>query len=234
MIKEFLQNPAWLLALTCTLFFCTGILQKKVKSPLLSPILITTAVLIGYLLIFNISYEQYEKAGKFIDFWLQPSVVALAVPLYLQIEKIKKQLIPILVSQFAGSLIGIISVCGIAMLLGADKTIIASLAPKSVTTPIALEVSKTIGGNQALTASAVIITGILGSVIGLEILKYSKIKSPMGQGICLGTASHGLGIMKAMELGEKHAAFASVGLIMNGIFTAILAPIVVDLLIIWV
>ena len=217
-MKEFLQNPFWLLFLTCVLFFATGILQKKVKSPLLSPILITTAVLIGYLLIFDISYNQYEKAGKYIDFWLQPSVVALAIPLYLQIEKIKKQLIPILVSQFVGSLIGIISVCGIAMLFGVEKTIIASLAPKSITTPIALEVCKTINGNEALTASAVIITGIMGSVIGLEILKYSRIKSPMGQGICLGTASHGLGIMKAMELGGKHAAFASVGLIINGIF----------------
>ncbi len=224
---SFLSNPIWLLALTLLIYFLTVQLQNKFKTPLLSPILLTTAFLIGYLLVFNISYTDYEKAGSYIDFWLKPSVVALGVPLYLQLEKIKKQLFPILISQFVASFIGIVTVCGIAKLLGASKEIIISLAPKSVTTPIAIEISNNIGGLAPLTASAVIITGILGSIIGLQILKFSKIESPIAQGMSLGTASHGLGVMLANSLSEKYAAFASVGLVFNGIFTAILAPLIV-------
>ncbi len=224
---EWLRNPIWLLGLSFLSYFLSSQLQKKYRSPFLSPIVLTTAFLVGYLLVFNISYEDYQKAGHYIDFWLKPSVVALAVPLYLQMEKIKKQLLPILVSQFLGSLVGIISVCSIAKLLGADGILIRSLAPKSVTTPIAIEVSKSLGGVEALTASAVIFTGIVGSIIGVQILKLAKIHSPMGQGISLGTASHGLGVMLAMGMSEKYAAFASLGLIINGIFTAVLSPWIV-------
>ena len=149
----------------------------------------------------------------------------MGVPLYQQLSKIRKQLLPLLVSQFVGSLVGILSVCYIAKGLGADQHIIRSLAPKSVTTPIALEVSKTLHGITSLTVAAVIVTGILGS-IGFKVLQWTGIKSPMGRGISLGTASHALGIMAAFNLSEKHAIYASLGMIFNGIFTAVLAPIV--------
>lgn len=188
------------------------------------------AVLIGYLLVFNISYSQYAKAGVFIDFWLKPSIVALGVPLYVQLEKIKKQFIPLLICQFVGSVAGIISVCLIAHWLGAERTIILSLAPKSITTPIAIEVANSIGGEEALTAAIVILTGLTGTIFGIKILQLTRIKSPMAQGISLGTASHGMGIIAAMRLSEKYATFASLGLIFNGIFTALLAPYIIDLL----
>lgn len=224
---EFLSNTSWLLALTFLLYFLSLQLQTRYRSPFLSPILLTTAFLIGYLMVFNIPYEKYASAGSFIEFWLKPSVVALAIPLYLQIERIKKQLLPILVSQFVGSFIGIVSVCTIAKLMGASREIIISLSPKSVTTPIAIEVSSSIGGLAPLTATAVIFTGIIGSILGIEILKFSRIHSPMAQGISLGTASHGLGVMLARGLSEKYAAFASLGLIINGVFTAVMTPLVV-------
>ncbi|ATA90970.1 CidB/LrgB family autolysis modulator [Capnocytophaga canimorsus] len=223
-MKAFLENPMWLLALTFMVYYAGQWLQKKYKSPVLSPILISMLVLIGYLLVFNISYEKYDKAGMFIAFWLKPSVVALGVPLYLQLSKIQKQLVPLLVSQFAGSLSGLLSVCLIAKGLGADKDIVLSLAPKSVTTPIAIEISNAIGGIPSLTAASVIITGILGSVLGWRFLVLFRIKSPMGKGIALGTASHGMGVMAALGVSEKHAVYASLGLIFNGIFTALLAP----------
>ncbi len=227
MTMKIFENPLVLLAITFGIYYGVLMLQQKYKSVFLNPVMLAVSVLIGYLMIFNISYETYEQnAGMYIDFWLKPSIVAMGVPLYQQLSKIKKQLLPLLVSQFVGSLIGILSVCYIAKGLGADEHIIRSLAPKSVTTPIALEVSKTLHGITSLTVAAVIVTGILGSILGFKVLQWTGIKSPMGRGISLGTASHALGIMAAFNLSEKHAIYASLGMIFNGIFTAVLAPIV--------
>lgn len=222
-----ISNPAVLLALTFMLYYGSAVLQKKFHSALISPVVITAAFLIGYLMVFNLSFDDYQKGGIYIEFWLKPSVVALAVPLYLQMEKIKKQLVPLMLSQFFASIAGILSVCYTAKLLGAPREIILSLAPKSVTTPIAVEVSSVLGGMPPLTTAAVILTGMLGSIFGIHILRLSGISKPMGQGLSLGSSSHGLGVMAAMGLSEKFAAFATIGLIMNGIFTAFLAPLLV-------
>ena len=216
-MKSFLENPLVLLGLTFIVYYGVQMLQKCYKSVFLNPVLLAVSILIGYLLVFNISY---------IEFWLKPSIVALGVPLYLQLSKIKKQLIPLIVSEFIGSLIGIISVTYIAKMFGASNEILKSLAPKSVTTPIALEISNTLGGISSLTVAAVIVTGILGAILGFKVLQFSQVKSPMGRGISLGTASHALGIMAAFNLSEKHAIYASLGMIFNGVFTAILAPII--------
>ena len=221
------ENPLLLLGITFGVYYGAQMLQKRYKSVFLNPVLLSVSILIGYLIVFNISYETYEQqAGMYIDFWLKPSIVAMGVPLYQQLSKIKKQILPLLVSQFIGSLVGIISVSYISKWLGASDEIIRSLAPKSVTTPIALEISKTLHGITSLTVAAVIVTGILGSILGFKVLQWTGIKSPMGRGISLGTASHALGIMAAFNLSEKHAIYASLGMIFNGIFTAVLAPIV--------
>ena len=225
-MKSFLENPLVLLGLTFIVYYGVQMLQKRYKSVFLNPVLLAVSILFGYLLVFNISYDTYKEAGIYIEFWLKPSIVALGVPLYLQLSKIKKQLIPLIVSEFIGSLIGIISVTYIAKMFGASNEILKSLAPKSVTTPIALEISNTLGGISSLTVAAVIVTGILGAILGFKVLQFSQVKSPMGRGISLGTASHALGIMAAFNLSEKHAIYASLGTIFNGVFTAILAPII--------
>lgn len=232
-MNTYLENPLLLLGLTFVIYYSAQMLQKRYKSAFLSPVLVTTAILIGYLSIFNISYNKYEEAGTYIEFWLKPSIVALGVPLYLQISKIKRQLIPLFVSQFFGSLAGIFSVCLVAKLFGTDKEIILSLVPKSVTTPIAIEISKVLGGIPPLAVASVIITGILGSIFGFKILDFFRVKSPMGKAIAVGTASHGLGVMAAFELSEKHAVYASLGMILNGVFTAILAPPIIQLIEPW-
>lgn len=231
MMNDFLQHPIFLLAITFLVYYAVQYFQSKYRWILLNPVLISVSILIGYLLFFNISYQTYAKAGSFIDFWLKPSIVALGVPLYLQTSKIKKQLFPLLISQFVGSLVGIVSVCYIAKFLGASDDIIRSMAPKSVTTPIALEISSTLGGINSLTVSCVIFTGIFGAVLGFKILDIFKIKTPMGRSISLGTASHALGIMAAFNISEKHAVYASLGMIFNGIFTAILAPMLIPLIV---
>ena len=227
---EFLGNKYLLLALTFGVFALFKALQKKLGWVLLNPILLTIAVLILFLKVSGISYEAYNEGGELISFWLKPAVVALGVPLYLQLEMIKKQWLPILLSQLVGCLVGVISVVLIAKGLGATPDVICSLAPKSVTTPIAMEVSNATGGIPSLTAAVVVMVGLFGAVFGFKLLDMGKVKSPIAQGLSMGTASHAIGTSAAMEVSRKYGAYASLGLTLNGILTAILAPMMLRLL----
>ena len=219
-----------LLALTFGAFALFKELQKRTGWVILNPVLLTIAVLIFLLKLTGISYETYSEGGELIAFWLKPAVVALGVPLYLQLEMIKKQLLPILLSQLVGCLVGIISVVLIAKGLGASPEVICSLAPKSVTTPIAMEVSNATGGIPSLTAAVVVMVGLFGAVFGFKVLSFGQVKSPIAQGLSMGTASHAIGTSAAMEVSKKYGAYASLGLTLNGILTALLAPMMLRLL----
>ena len=166
----FLENEFFLLALTFVVFLLAKILQEKTGWLLLNPILVCIVLLIVFLKLTGISYQTYQEAGQVIDFWLKPAVVALGVPLYLQLESIRKQIIPILMSQMAGCAVGVISVSLIAKWAGASQEVIVSLAAKSVTTPIAIEVTETLGGIPALTAAIVICVGLFGAAAGFKVL----------------------------------------------------------------
>ena len=227
---EFLENKYLLLALTFGAFALFKELQRRTGWVLLNPILLTIALLILFLKLTGISYETYQAGGQLIEFWLKPAVVALGVPLYLQLEMIKKQLLPILLSQLVGCLVGIVLVVLVAKLLGATPDVICSLAPKSVTTPIAMEVSNTTGGIPSLTAAVVVLVGLFGAVFGFKILTLGKVKSPIAQGLSMGTASHAIGTSAAMEVSRKYGAYASLGLTLNGILTALLTPAILRLL----
>ena len=227
---EFLENKYLLLALTFGAFALFKELQRRTGWVLLNPILLTIASLILFLKLSGISYETYQEGGRLIEFWLKPAVVALGVPLYLQLEMIKKQLLPILLSQLVGCLIGIVSVVLVAKLLGATPDVICSLAPKSVTTPIAMEVSNATGGIPSLTAAVVVLVGLFGAVFGFKILTLGRVKSPIAQGLSMGTASHAIGTSAAMEVSRKYGAYASLGLTLNGILTALLTPAILRLL----
>lgn len=227
---EFLENKYLLLALTFGAFALFKELQRRTGWVLLNPILLTIASLILFLKLAGISYEAYQAGGQLIEFWLKPAVVALGVPLYLQLEMIKKQLLPILLSQLVGCLVGIVSVVLVAKLLGATPDVICSLAPKSVTTPIAMEVSNTTGGIPSLTAAVVVLVGLFGAVFGFKILTLGRVKSPIAQGLSMGTASHAIGTSAAMEVSRKYGAYASLGLTLNGILTALLTPAILRLL----
>ena len=227
---DFLENKYLLLALTFGAFALFKELQRRTGWVLLNPILLTIALLILFLKLTGISYETYQAGGQLIEFWLKPAVVALGVPLYLQLEMIKKQLLPILLSQLVGCLVGIVSVVLVAKLLGATPDVICSLAPKSVTTPIAMEVSNTTGGIPSLTAAVVVLVGLFGAVFGFKILTLGRVKSPIAQGLSMGTASHAIGTSAAMEVSRKYGAYASLGLTLNGILTALLTPAILRLL----
>ena len=227
---EFLENKYLLLTLTFGAFALFKVLQKRTGWVLLNPILLTMFTVILFLKLTGISYETYQEGGKLIEFWLKPAIVALGVPLYLQLEMIKKQWLPILLSQLVGCLVGLVSVILIAKGLGASPEVICSLAPKSVTTPIAMEVSEATGGIPSLSAAVVILVGLFGAVLGFKVMDFGHIKSPIAQGLSMGTASHAIGTSAAMEVGKKYGAYASLGLTLNGILTALLTPMVLRLL----
>ena len=227
---EIMSNPIILLAITFGIYYVARQIQKWTGWVVLNPILITIAALIALLQLTGISYETYEQGGQYIDFWLKPAIVALGVPLYQNLGQIRRQLLPILMSQLVGCLVGLVSVTLIASALGASHEVIVSLAPKSVTTPIAMEVCKAAGGIPSLTAAIVVIVGLFGAVFGFKILEVWHVRNPFSQGISMGTAAHAVGTSRAMEKGETYGAYSSLGLILNGVLTALLTPFVLKLL----
>ncbi|MCM1109179.1 MAG: LrgB family protein [Clostridium sp.] len=222
---EFLENKFFLIALTFCVFWGAKYAQRRTGLIVLNPILLTILALIGFLKLTGIDYGLYAEAGSLIDFWLKPAIVALGVPLYLQLKSIRRQWMPILVSQLAGCMIGIVSVVITAKWLGASNAVIISLAPKSVTTPIAMEVTSSLNGIPSLTAAIVVCVGLFGAVCGFKVLQIGRVKSPIAQSLSMGTASHAVGTSRAMEYGHTYGAFASLGLILNGLLTALFTPL---------
>ena len=204
-------------------------INRKTKIAILNPLLIAIALVIGFLTAFNIDFDTYNNGGKFINMFLGPSTVVLAVPLYKQIDLLKKNSKAILAGVFLGSFIGICSIIGISYLLGLDTTLIKSLIPKSVTTPIGISISSQIGGITAVTVLAIIITGVMGAVFGPAVCKLFKIEDSIAVGIAIGTASHAVGTTKALELGEIEGAMSSLSIGVAGIMTVVLAPLILNL-----
>ena len=230
MIKDIISSEYFMLALTFGVFYAAKTLQRRLGWVLFNPILIAIAIIIVFLLAMDIPYETYHEGAKLIEFWLKPAVVALGVPLYLQLSSIKRQFLPILASQTMGCVAGIVSVVVIAKMLGASNAVIMSLASKSVTTPIAMEVTQALGGIPSLTAAIVVITGLIGAIIGFKTLFVGHVHNPMALGLSMGAASHALGTSAAMDRDQFMGAYASLGLTLNGILTALLTPTVIDII----
>lgn len=230
MIKDIISNEYFMLALTFGVYYAAKTLQRRLGWVLFNPILIAIAIIIVFLLAMDIPYETYHEGAKLIEFWLKPAVVALGVPLYLQLSSIKRQFLPILASQTMGCVAGIVSVVVIAKMLGASNAVIMSLASKSVTTPIAMEVTQALGGIPSLTAAIVVITGLIGAIIGFKTLSVGHVHNPMALGLSMGAASHALGTSAAMDRDQFMGAYASLGLTLNGILTALLTPTVIDII----
>ncbi|MDE5838152.1 MAG: LrgB family protein [Paramuribaculum sp.] len=227
---EFLENSYFLLALTFVVFVGARQLFVRTGIALLNPILVSVTVLIAFLYGAGIPYEKYTAGGGIVEFWLKPAVVALGVPLYRQLSTIRKQLLPILLAELAGCIAGIISVVLIADLLGATREVVLSLASKSVTTPIAMEVTAAVGGIPPLTAAVVVCVGIFGGMTGFRVMYLTRVHSPMAQGLSIGTAAHALGTSAAIDTGgHRYGAWASLGLTINGLFTALLTPTILEL-----
>ena len=227
---ELLHNPFFLLLLLVGSFQGCIWLRDKYRSQLINPTLMTTVVVIAVLLWLDIPWQSFEKASGYLTFWLQPAVVCLAVPLYIQWQKIRSQWLPILVSQVAGSVVGIVSGVWLSVHLGGSDELSVAIAAKSVTMPIAIEVTEKLQGVVGITATTVLIAGVAGQVMGIWVLHKARARRPMAQGLSMGTASHALGTVRVMSMGQRYVAYASVGLILNGVLTAFLAPVLVPYL----
>ena len=227
---DFIESDIFLVALTFGVYFGAMRLRDITGVSAFHPVLVTVAVLIGFLQLTGISYETYSRPGHMIEFWLKPAIVALGLPLYTQLKVIRKQFIPILMCELAGCVVGIISVVLIAKWMGASREVIISLAPKSVTNAIAIEITGHLGGIPSLTASIVVLVGLLGAVVGLKVLSLGNISSPVAQGVSMGTAAHVIGTSRVNQLSERYGAYATVGLIINGVLTSVLAGPLLNLL----
>ena len=228
-MNEILRQPSILLFLTLAAYALAIIIRKRTGNILFNPVLISTVALIAYLKILNIDYAVYHNAAQFIDFWLKPAVVVLAVPLYQNRRKIFNQWLPVIVSQLAGSITGIVTGMYFAKWLGAGRDVVLSLASKSVTNPIAIEITRSIGGIPAITAATVIIAGLVGQIAGYKMLKNTVVM-PSSVGMSLGTASHAMGIAASLERSRRMAAYAGLGLMLNGVLTALIAPLIIPVL----
>lgn len=229
-MSALLNTPVFGILLSVAAFEIGIIVSRKTKNPLLNPLLIAIILVILVLMGLEIPKEQYDLGGSFILFFLGPATVVLAVPLYKQIELLKKDLVPILIGISVGSATSILSVILLSRLFHVDLSVAVSMLPKSVTTAIGMEISKEIGGIVSLSVAVIVLTGITGAVIGPGLLKLFRISDDVAQGIAIGTASHAVGTSKAMELGETQGAMSGLSIGIAGIATVILVPLLIGLL----
>ncbi len=229
-MDNLLNSEIFILTLVVGVYLWAVWLYRKVRLALLHPVLISILVLAVVTRMLGISYESFEQGSRIITFLLGPSVVVLGYLLYEQVVCLKKNLVSILTAVFVGSAVGILSVIYIAGFFDADRALIVSLQPKSVTTPIALSISAKSGGIPSITAIVVIVVGIFGGVAGPFILEKVGITSKIAKGLAMGSAAHGLGTARAMELGTVEGAISGLAIGLMGIMTAILVPVIETLL----
>ncbi len=199
-------------------------INNKWRNPLLNPILIATVLIIGFLTVTGIKYETYKVGGDYISFFLGPVTVLLAVPLYKQIQSLKRYWFPILAGITVGSATSVICVIACAKMFNLSKTLMLSLTPKSITIPMGSVFSEQIGGIPSITIVSIVITGITGAVTAPLVCRYFRIKNPVAQGVAIGTASHALGTTKAMEIGEIQGAMSSLSIGVAGVITVFITP----------
>lgn len=222
-----------LLALTLTLVaYQAGVWlhRKSGGNPLVNPVLIAVGSIVPLLAITDTDYGTYFEGAQFVHFLLGPATVALAIPLYRQVQQVRNSLLAICVAVVCGSMTAALSAVGIGWLLGASEQTVLSLAPKSATTPVAMGISEQLGGLPSLTAAAVILTGIIGAICGSELLKLFRVTDSRATGLAMGVASHGIGTARALQINEVAGAFSGLAMGLNALATAILIPVIFRLL----
>jgi predicted murein hydrolase (TIGR00659 family) len=217
-----------LLGLTATLLAYQGamwLFERSGRNPLLNPVLVAVVAIAGFLMATGTEYRTYFDGAQFVHFLLGPATVALAVPLYRQFQVLRRSWPAILAALMAGSVTAAASAVGIAWLLGGSESILLSLAPKSVTIPIAMGIAERIGGLPSLTAVMVMLTGMTGAVAGAWVLDLVGVDDAKARGLALGTASHGIGTARALQMGEVAGAFSGLAMGLNGVATAVMVPL---------
>jgi len=223
-MADLAQTPLFGIALTILVYFAARTLYDRTRFLLLNPVTTAIASIILLLVVLDIPYKSYAKGGDMILFLLGPSVVALAVPLYVRRHEIAARKVPIMAGICAGALVSILSASGLAWLLGGSREVILSLAPKSVTTPIAVSIVDKIGGIAPLTAALVVLTGCIGALCGPEFCRLIGLRSNASIGLAVGTAAHGIGTARMLEYDKLGGAIAGLAIGLNGLVTAFLLP----------
>ncbi len=225
--EEFVSTPLFGILLSLVAYQIGIVLYKKVRVSALNPLLVGCVIVIHLLMYTGVDFETFNRGGDYISFFLGPATVVLAVPLYKKIQLLKSDALPILAGISAGSIAGMSSILLLSHLFGLDEALSISLVPKSVTTPIGMEISRQLGGLPAVTVAAIVITGIIGAVLGPFICRCFRIKDKVAVGVAIGTASHALGTTKAIELGETEGAMSGLAIGIAGLLTVFLAPLLV-------
>ena len=220
------QSSFFAIALTLGVWWLANLLQKKTGIMLLHPILVSVVLIIGVLLILKVPNTAYQQGMKPFSFLMTPATVCLAVPLYQQVQVLKKNLLAIGVGVLCGTLASLSCIGLLCLVFHLDRTMTVSLLPKSVTTAIGVPVSEAAGGLASITVVVIIITGLLGNMIGQQACRLFGIRDPLAQGVAIGTASHVIGTTKANEMGQVQGAVSSLSLVIAGVLTAFLVPVV--------
>ncbi len=200
------------------------------RAPLVNPVLIAVILLAGLLWITDTGYAVYFEGAQFVHFLLGPATVALAVPLYDNLAQLRRVWLPVLAAVLAGSLTAIATALGIALALGVSRETLIALAPKSTTAPVAIGIADTLGGSPTLTAVLVLITGLIGAVVATPLLNSLGVRDWRARGLSVGVAAHGLGTARALQVNPQAGAFAGLGMGLNAVLTALLAPLALALI----
>ena len=219
-MSEFMQNSVfWGVALSCVAYGIGMLLQKKFRLAIFNPLLISVILIMLFLNISKTDYKVYQEGADVISYFLTPATVCLAIPLYEQMELLKKNFKAIMVGILSGVLTSLVSVLAMSVFFGLNHKEYTTLLPKSITTAIGMSVSEELGGYVTLTVAIIIITGILGSILAEAACKVFHITEPIAKGVAIGTASHAIGTSKAMEMGETEGAISGLSIAVAGLLT---------------
>ena len=218
----------WLTVTLVAYVAAQWIYERAGLNPLLNPVALAVILLAAVLTVTGTEYQTYFEGAQFVHFLLGPATIALAVPLFSHFGKVRAVIVPMMVALLAGAVTSVVSALAVAALLGASFETLASLAPKSVTTPIAMGISEQIGGLPSLTAVLVILTGILGAMLATPVLNLLGIRDWKARGFATGVAAHGIGTARAFHVSEVAGTFAGIAMGLNGLVTAFLVPLLID------
>lgn len=227
-MKVFFEQPIFGVTLTLLAYYLSGLLKRRFNYILFNRILVSVVMIILVLLALEIDFKQYNIGGKYISFFLGPSVVALGVFLFEKLQQLKQDIKPFMISVILGGLFGMLAVLGSLYLWNSPEILAKSLIAKSVTTPIAIEITKVTEGLPEITAGIVIITGILGNAIGAPFLRKLGVTNPLAIGTALGTSAHGIGTARAFEISTSAGVYSGLAMCFNGLLTALLAPYILQ------
>lgn len=233
MLHELTSSPLFGLILSIAVFLLARKLAERLKLAIFNPLIVSIIIVIAILKVTGITYEDYYEGGKILNMLIAPATVALAIPLYRSIHLLKHHAKSIMAGIFTGTLISMLTTGALAVVLKYNKDLVASLMPKSVTTAIAIDISKQLGGISTVTIIAVIITGIAGAIMAPAVLNVFKVEEPVAQGVALGTSAHAIGTVKALELGTVEGAMSGLAIGVTGVVTVFIAPFMLQLFMYW-